>query len=201
MADFLSLLMGIPSLMSAFNGATTDPYRAQQEKIAAQQYKYAQAAGDPSNPLYQKTYQQYQGQNKLNLAQVIAEAQGQNRMSQQNGRTPLFAEGRGGETLFRQLMQGYQGMGAQSDTQTRAALTGAAGINQQAQNQYGYITPNATAANSAQLSGYNQLYNMFKPPSTGSMGAGNYGGGNGYGGYQTLNNPATQNINWNNYTF
>lgn len=203
MADFLSLLMGIPGLMADFSGSTSDPYRKQQEQIAAQQAQYAQAAGNPNNPLYQQTYSQYQQQNKNNLAQVLAEAQGQNRMNQQNGRTPLFGADRGGETLFRSLMQGYQGMGAQSDAQTRAALTGAAGIGQQAQNQYGYITPNTKAGNTAQLSGYQGIYNLLKPqqPSTGSMGAGNYSqnnSGSGGGLYGALSNP---NTNWQSYSY
>lgn len=154
MADFLSLLLGIPSLISSFNGSTTSPYQKQQEQLAAQQAQYANALANPQSQLYQQTYSKYQDQNKANLAQVIAEAQGQNRLANKMGRTPLFGADRGGETLFRSLMQGYQNSGAQSDTQTRGALKDAAGVGQQAQNQYGYITPNTVAANKQQLIGY-----------------------------------------------
>lgn len=163
MADFLSLLLGIPALIKDFNGGTTAPYRSQQEDLAAQQAQYAQAAANPSSPLYQQTYGRYQNQNKGNLAQVIAEAQGQNRLNSRMGRTPLFSQDRGGEQLFRAMMQQYQGMGAQSDQQTQAALTNAGRLNNAGQAAYGAITPSTASANSAQLSGYKQIYNMFNP--------------------------------------
>jgi len=186
MADFLSLLLGIPSLISNFNGSTTSPYQKQQEQLAAQQAQYAQALANPQSQMYQQTYNKYQDQNKANLAQVIAEAQGQNRLASSMGRTPLFSQGRGGETLFRSLMQGYQNSGAQSDQQTRGALKDAAGVGQQAQNQYEYITPNTARANTAQLEGYKGIYNLLSPQQ---------GGG---GGYLQDGAPMQQgNITWN----
>lgn len=199
--DFLSLLMSIPSLMHDFSGAETAPYQPQQEQLAANQSALAAAQTDPNNPLYKKIYGQYQDQNKQNLAQVIAESQGQNRLNSGMGRTPLFSQERGGEGLFRQLMQGYQGMGVQSDQQARQALTAAAGGTQQALGSYNAITPTTAKANAQQLSGYQGIYDLLKgqtPQHVGSMGAGNYGN-NGSGGYPTFNNPATQGINWNAY--
>lgn len=161
MADLLSLLMGVPALMHAFGGAESSPYRQQQEALAAQQAQYANAAAHPNSPLYQQTYQRYQGQNRRNLADVISEAQGQNRMASGMGRTPLFNAERGGENIFRNLIQGYQGMGAQSDQQTQAALRGAGQLNNASQAAYGAMTPSTAAGNAQQLSGYKQLYNMM----------------------------------------
>lgn len=182
MADFLSLISSIPALMQAFGGGTTDPYRQQQEALASQQAQYAQAAANPNSDIYKGIYNKYQNQNHMNLASAIAEAQGQNRMNANMGRLPLLSQERGGENLFRAMTQNYQDSSAQSDTQTRAALTSAANIGQQAQTQYKDISPFAQSANSAQLSGFNMINNMLKPQvNTGSMGGGNY----------------SQNINWN----
>lgn len=161
MADFLSLLLGIPSLISNFNGSTTSPYQKQQEQLAGQQAQYAQALANPQSPLYQQNYNRYQDQNRASLAEVISQAQGKNRLASKTGRTPLFSQDRGGEQLFRAMMQQYQGMGAKSDEQTRGALKDAAGVGQQAQNQYGYITPNTVRANTAQLQGYTDIHNML----------------------------------------
>lgn len=179
MADFLSLLTAIPALIHDFSGAESDPYQKQREQLAQQQQQYAQAASNPNNPLYKNLYGQYQDQNKLNLAQVIAEAQGQNRLNSRMGRTPLFSNERGGENLFRSLMQGYQGVGAQSDQQTRQALLGSAGINNSAQAAYSSMTPNAAKANAQQLSGFQGIANLLspqqqRPVSVGSLGGGNY---------------------------
>lgn len=161
MADFLSLLMGIPSLMQDFSGGTTAPYMAQQQALAQQQARYAAAAGNPNDPLYKQLFEKYQTQNRMNLADVINEAQGQNRMNASMGRVPLFNNERGSENVFRNLMQGYQSAGAQSDTQTQAALRGAGQLNNASQAAYGAMTPSTASANSAQLSGYKQLYNML----------------------------------------
>lgn len=161
MADFLSLLLGIPSLISSFNGSTTSPYQKQQEQLAGQQAQYAQALANPQSPLYQQTFNKYQDQNKASLAEVITQAQAKNRLASKTGRTPLFSQDRGGEQLFRAMMQQYQGMGAQSDTQARGALKDAAGVGQQAQNQYGYITPNTVAANKQQLIGYGGIRDLL----------------------------------------
>lgn len=162
MADLLSLLVGIPSLMADFNGSTTSPYQGQQQALAEQQARYAQAAGNPDNPLYKKTYDRYQNQNRMNLADVIAEAQGQNRLASSMGRTPLFNQERGGENLFRTMVQQYQGMGAQSDQQTQAALRGAGQLNNAAQAAYGAITPTTAAANKQQLYGYGGIADLLR---------------------------------------
>lgn len=177
MADFLSLISAIPSLISNFSGGTTAPYNKEQEQLAARQNQISQALMEgPQNQLYQNIYGQYQQQNRNNLAQTIAEAQGQNRMNSNMGRTPLFSQERGGENIFRTLMQQYQNQGVQADQQTRAALQGAAGPTLQGLAGYNAITPTKVAANKQENIGYQNIYDLLRglTPSTGSMGAGNY---------------------------
>lgn len=189
MADFLSLLLGLPSVISNFSGSAS-PYTREQEQLSARMAQYAQASADPTNPLYQQTYNKFQDQNKANLAQVIAEAQGQNRMANQMGRTPLFSQGRGGETLFRSLMQGYQNSGAQSDQQTRASLKDASGQTGQALAGYNSASPFKALKNYQQdVMGYEGIGKL--------LGAG--GGGGGYlqdGAPMQQQSPWGQ-INWN----
>lgn len=194
MADFLSMLLqNLPSILGNFSGSA-DPYRQQQERLAAQQEKYAAASANPNDPMYQQLYGQFQQQNHSNLAQVIAEAQGQNRLNSKMGRTPLFSNERGGETTFRALAKGYQDSGAQSDTQTRSALQSAAGIGQQAAQQYATASPWSAIGNyQKQIAGPEGLAALFS--------GGQSGGGNGYGGYQTVNNAGTQGITWQDNPF
>lgn len=184
MADFLSsLLSTLPSIISNFKGSA-DPYRQQQEALAAQQQQYARASANPDDPLYKRLYGQYQQQNQGNLAQVIAEAQRQNRGQQDMGRTPLFSQERGGENIFRALTQGYQNSGAQADTQTRAALTGAGTLGQQAASQYAVASPMTAVGNyQKDILGYQGINNLFKPSGGTS--------GSGYAGVQNSGVPST----------
>lgn len=173
--DLFSLLTSIPSLMSDFSGSTSAPYLPQQEQIANRMNQLSQAQTDTNNPLYKQLYGQYQQQNRNNLAQVIAEAQAQNRMNTRMGRTPLFDPSRGGETLFRSLMQNYQNQGVQADTQAREALKGAMGGSTTSLAGYNAISPYAQRANAQQLSGYQGIYDLLRGGnSVGSMGGGNY---------------------------
>lgn len=160
--DFLSLIGAIPGLISDFNGSTTAPYQQQQQQIAQRQNQLSQALTDNNNPLYQQIYGQYKQQNQANLADVIAQAQGQNRMNASMGRVPLFNDERGSENIFRQLATQAQNGGVQADQQARQALTQAMGGNQMAQSQYGAITPTTARANTAQLSGYQGIQNIMQ---------------------------------------
>lgn len=179
MTDFLSLISAIPSLISNFSGGTTAPYRKPQEQLAGQQQQISQALlQGPNNPLYKNIFDQYKQQNSNNLASTIAEAQGQNRMNANMGRTPLFSNERGSENIFRSLMQQQQNAGVQADQQTRASLSGAAAPNMQSLIGYNAITPQTIAANKQQNTGYQNIYDLLRglnqPASTGSSGAGNY---------------------------
>lgn len=162
MADFLSMLTSVPSLISDFSGGTSDPYQKQKNLAAGQMAQISSALTDTSNPLYKQLYGQYQDQNRQNMAQVISEAQGQNRMNTAMGRTPLFDPSRGGETMFRSLMSGYQDLGTHSDQQTRQALAGALGSNGSTLNAYNTAGQGAARANTAQLSGYQGLSDILK---------------------------------------
>ncbi len=187
--DFLSTLLALPALKSEFSGDSS-PYLKQQKQLAAQQQQISGALTDTNNPLYQQLYGQYQQQNHNNLASVIAEAQGQNRMATGMGRTPLFDPSRGGETIFRSLMQGYQDSGAQSDQQTRQALLGAAGVTESGLKGYNSITPYGRDVNSQKLAGYKGVSDLLNGQNS-SMPSYQPG----Y--YPTYNNPGTNNITWN----
>lgn len=162
MSDFLSLLGLVPSLIANFSGKTANPYGKQQDALAGRMAQISAAQTDTSNPLYKQLYGQYQDQNRQSLAQTIAELQGQNRMNTGMGRTPLFSPERGGEQIFRNLMQGYQGMGQQADQQTRQALMQAQAGTGQAGGYYNAITPSAVAGNKSQLQGYQTIFDVLK---------------------------------------
>lgn len=162
MADIFSLISSVPSLISLFGGGTTAPYQKQQEQITGRQNQISQALTDTSNPLYQQLYGQYQQQNKSNLAETIAEAQRQNRMNLQNGRTPLFSNERGGETIFRNLAQGYQNSNVQADQQTRQGLQQALIGNSSALGGYNQISPYTINANKGQNLGYQGIYDLLR---------------------------------------
>lgn len=184
MAGFLDLISSIPSLISDFSGATTSPYQKQQQQLAGQQQQISQALMQgPNNPLYQSIYGQYKQQNANNLASTIAEAQGQNRMNSNMGRTPLFSNERGSENIFRNVVQQQQNAGVQADQQARSALGAAAGPTLQGLAGYNSITPSTVAANQQQLKGYQSIFDLLKGQSSpfnqstagiGTSGAGNY---------------------------
>lgn len=199
MADFLSLISAIPSLISDFSGSA-NPYAKQQQQIAGNQLQISNALTQgPSNPLYQSIYGQYKQQNANNMASTIAEAQGQNRMNANMGRTPLFSNERGSENIFRNVVQQQQGAGVQADQQTRSALGQGSSSALQGQAGYNSIIPQTNAATSQNLAGYNSIYNLLRgqqnpfqsQPSTGSTGAGNYSsmGMSGANGYNSNYNP------------
>lgn len=168
MADFLSLISSIPGLMSDFGGGTSAPYLKQQQQLAQQQQGISQAMTQgPNNPLYQQMYQQYRTQGANQLGEGVAELQAQNRANSAMGRTPLLNSERGSENIFRNVMQGYQGLGTQADTQTRQALTGAMYGTNAAATDYNNASKFGQAANAQQLQGYSGIYNLLrglKPP-------------------------------------
>lgn len=98
-----------------------------QQSIASEMGNLADAQYNPSNPLYQQVYNQENQSAKQDLATAIAEASRQNRKLSVLGRTPLFDPERGGEQMFRQTIQGYQG--AQDQARARARQILGAGQN------------------------------------------------------------------------
>lgn len=87
----------------------------QQQRYFQPAYNATNAMGNPDNPLYKKIYGQKRQAGQQNLAESIAELTKQNRKLQSLGRSPLLDNERGGEAIFRNLMQGYQ------DVQNKAA--------------------------------------------------------------------------------
>lgn len=192
--DLLStLLSAAPALYSDFTGGTSAPYLKQQQQQAANNTQIAGALADPTSPMYQQVYGQYKQQNQNNLAQVIAEAQGQNRMNANMGRTPLFNANTGNGDIFRNLTQGYQNAGVESDQQTRSALQGALQGGAAALGGYNSISPSGAAANAQKLSGFDTLANLLKTKQTPTAQPNPMGSGM----YSNYNNPATSSINWN----
>lgn len=201
MTDFLSLISSIPSLISNFSGSA-NPYAKQQQQLAGNQLNISNALTQgPSNPLYQSIFGQYKQQNANNLASTIAEAQGQNRMNANMGRTPLFSQERGSENIFRTLAQQQQNAGVQADQQTRSALGGAAQPNLLGMAGYNAMLPQSNLATAQNLQGYKDIFGLMRgmqqPASTGSMGAGSYGPQN--SNYQNPNSsfgPSSYGLNW-----
>lgn len=178
MSDFFSLISAIPSLISDFSGDTSNPYSEQKNQLAGRMAQISAAQTDVNNPLYKQLYGQYQDQNRQSLAQTISELQAQNRSASNMGRTPLLSPERGGEQIFRNLMQGYQGMNNQADQQTRQALSSAQSGAGNAGNYYNAIAPSAARGASAQLSGFqgiaDLLRNMAGSQTKASPGPSNY---------------------------
>lgn len=195
MADFLSLIGAIPGLISDFSGSTSAPYLQQQKQLAQQQQGISQALTQgPNNPLYQQLYGQYRTQGAQQLGQGVAELQAQNRLNSSMGRTPLLNDERGSENIFRNIMQGYQGLGTQADQQTRQALQGGMVGTNAAATDYNNISKFGQAANAQQLQGYSGIYNLLRGlngNSQNSQPVGSAGGGN----YASMQNPTYQNPN------
>jgi len=155
MAGILDLISFVPTLMSAFSGDTSAPYRKQQEEQARRMSEYSAALADTDNPLYKKLYGQYRQQNQQSIAEVIAEAQRQNRMAQRLGRAPLFSQDRGSENIFRAMIQQQQQAGAQADQQTRDSLKNAlAGSGATSQVYARELSPYTALANKQRLGGF-----------------------------------------------
>ena len=121
--DLGSLLTLIPSLIAQFGGVKETPAEASQRGLADELTSMARASTNPNDPRYLALYNAEKNSGQQDLARVIAEAQGQNRMATRMGRTPLFDSGRGGETLFRSLMQSYGGVQDKARATARGTLT------------------------------------------------------------------------------
>lgn len=196
---FLATMLKLgPTLISDFNGGTSAPYLGNQKQIAQQQQNIYGELQNPQSAGYQQLYNQYKDQNTQNMAQGISELQGQNRLAANMGRTPLFSQDRGGETLFRGITQGYQNAGTQANQQTQQNLMGQLQGGNAAMGAYNSLSNYGAKSNAQQLSGFDTLAKFLSPgqnAQTQQMPSQNSTFGNGY--YNTLNNQGTQNIKWN----
>lgn len=120
--DLSSLIQAIPAIQYGMRGYPT----GRTSGISNQLENIAGAQMDPSNPLYQKLYGQYKQQGQQALAGGINELAGQNRKLAAMGRVPLLDQERGGEQMWRGLMQGYQQNQNDAGTQAQNSLMGAA---------------------------------------------------------------------------
>lgn len=106
--SIFDILKFIPTAIDAFG---SDKYHKPAKRAA-------QAQLDPNSPMFQKLYSAERGQGQQDLAFQIAELQRQNRKSTELGRTPLLSPERGGETIFRGLMEGQMKAGDQARRMT-----------------------------------------------------------------------------------
>ena len=120
----------------------------QQNRYFQPAYQASQAMINPDNPLYKKLYGQKRQQGQQNLAETIMELSRQNRKLTSMGRSPLLDRERGGESIFRNLIQGNQ------DVQNQAAGDTESLLGRGAQNLYAMGTQRSqTAQNKAGIQG------------------------------------------------
>ena len=113
MAFFTSLVDALPGILAGYEGIKGRDTKGQ--KRATGQMEAIQAAQlDPSNPLYQRLYNQERADMGYDLASTIAEVQRQNRKAVSMGRNPLLSSDRGGEAIFRALMSQQEAGGSQA---------------------------------------------------------------------------------------
>jgi len=117
-----SLMQAIPSILQGFGMIGNQSGQNNINALGNNSANIANAMNNPNNPLYQQLYGQQKQQNMNNLANATSMIQGQNRMQSAMGRTPLFAQGRGGEEVFRNLMNGYQNNDATAQQQVHNTL-------------------------------------------------------------------------------
>ncbi len=128
MGIFGSLLEALPTLLKTVPGAKAGLQGVNlgpQKQIADQISQLAQAQTNTQNPLFQSLYNQNKEAGNQNLAQTIAQLQSQNRLALANGQAPLLNQERGGESIFRNLIQGQQSVGNQALQNTFGQLNNA----------------------------------------------------------------------------
>lgn len=146
---FQSLLTGIPAIMQGFGMMGNQGGNNTLNTLGKNSANISDALTNANNPLYTQLYGQEKQQNLQNLAAATSQMQGENRMQSAMGRTPLFAQGRGGEMAFRNLMGGYQNADLNAQNQTRASLMQAL----QGTNQGAYLGAQQHNANAMQNNG------------------------------------------------
>lgn len=78
----------------------------------------AKAETNQNSPLFQSMLQQNKQAGQSQLAGTIAQLEAQNRLAQTSGQKPLLDQERGGESVFRNLMQGQEQVGNAAVGQT-----------------------------------------------------------------------------------
>lgn len=148
-----TLLGTVPAVKSQMRGVNLGP----QKQIADQMTQLAQAQTNTNNPLFQSLYGQNKQAGQQNLAETIAQLQSQNRMALSNGQAPLLNQERGGESIFRNLMQGQQTVGNQALENTFGQLRNAQNSLGGAYNTQGNLAQGQYQNNQRQVAGYNTI--------------------------------------------
>lgn len=138
------LLQTAPAIKTGLQGKNLKAQKAaaaQMGPLAAMQAQLAGAQSNTNSPLFQQLFGQEKEAGNQNLAATISQIQAQNRMAQSRGQKPLLDQERGGESIFRNLIQGQQDVG-----------------NQALQNTFGQLKSAQNAYSGAEQ-GYNSIYN------------------------------------------
>lgn len=160
--EFLSsLLQAVPAINALFSGSTSAPYLKQQQAQAQHQAQLTDALTNTQNPIYANLFNQYNQQANQDMAHVLSEAQGQNRAASALGRTPLFSQERGGEQLFRALMQGREQASNSAADQARTNIKASLGGAGQAQSAYNSLSQFGQNKNAAGLAGYSAIGDLL----------------------------------------
>lgn len=115
-----TLTQALPYIRAQYKGKDLSG----QNQAAGEMSRLAQASYNPDDPLYKKLYAQNREMGQQDLASTISELSRQNRKLTSMGRTPLLDQERGGETVFRNLMRGYQDVGNDARGETVNQLRG-----------------------------------------------------------------------------
>lgn len=157
-----SLMSAIPSILQGFGMIGNQQGNSNINALGGNSANISNAMNNTNNPLYQQLYGQQKEQNMNNLANAQSMLQGQNRMQSAMGRVPLFAQGRGGEEMFRNMMNGYQNNDATAQQQVHNTLA----QNLQGSNQALMAAQAQNNANQAQnrgsLASYNSIGQLLK---------------------------------------
>lgn len=177
--DLLPLLLKSgPAVQAGLQGVDLK----NQKNIAGEISQIAQAQTNTSNPLFQSLLTQNKQAGQQNLAATIAQLQSQNRIAQSNGQKPLLDQERGGESIFRNLVQGQQDVGNQAIGQTFDQLKGAQNSLGGAYNTQNNLSTQEFANTQKKVGAYGNLSDAIT----------------GLFGLKNTNQPTTsQNINWN----
>lgn len=113
-----TLLRTVPAVAQGMNGVNLKPSAQTVSDIN----QLATAQTNQNSPLFQSMLQQNKQAGNANLADTIAQLQAQNRLAISSGQSPLLSQERGGEGVFRNLVQGQQAVGNQAVGQTYGQL-------------------------------------------------------------------------------
>lgn len=113
-----TLLRTVPAVKQGMNGVNLGPSAETSNEIN----QLAKAQTNMNNPLFQSLLTQNKQAGNTQLANTIAQLQGQNRIAQSLGQNPLLSQERGGESIFRNLIKGQEDVGNQAVGQTFGQL-------------------------------------------------------------------------------